>query len=155
MEAAALDARPCLPVGQVEVGHVQGEDGLTASARDAEIGDSTGAEIGDSTGKVGNDTVSSLTVAPGNSVVAYLDPGLKGEKVIFTENTPYVGDQYNDRISSVSVKANSYLSTKLSNFPPQGDIYQLAEPVELEDVSNPGPVLATIQAFPVTVNPPG
>jgi hypothetical protein len=111
--------------------------------------------IGDSTGKVGNDTVSSLTVAPGYSVVAYLDRGLKGEKIIFTENTPYVGDQYNDRISSVSVKANSYLSTKLSNFPPQGDIYQLAGPVDLEDVNNPGPVLATIQAFPVTVNPPG
>ena len=110
--------------------------------------------IGDSTGKVGDDTVSSLTVAPGYSVVAYLDRDLKGEKVIFTENTPYVGDQYNDRISSVSVKANSYLSTKLSNFPPQGDVYQLVSPIDLEDVNNPGPVLATIQSFPVTVNPP-
>lgn len=110
--------------------------------------------IGDSTGKVGDDTVSSLTVAPGYSVVAYLDRDLKGEKVIFTENTPYVGDQYNDRISSVSVKANSYLSSRLSNFPPQNDVYQLVEPIDLEDVNNPGPVLAMIQTFPVTVNPP-
>jgi len=39
-------------------------------------------------------------------------------------------------------------------FPPQNDVYQLVEPIDLEDVNNPGPVLATIQTFPVTVNPP-
>jgi len=110
--------------------------------------------IGDSTGKVGNDTVSSLTVAPGYSVVAYLDRDLEGEKVIFTENTPYAGDQYNDRISSVSVKANSYLSSRLTNFPPQGDVYQLRNPVDLADDDNPVPAVATIKNYPVTVNPP-
>ncbi len=115
--------------------------------------------IGDSTGKVGDDTVSSLTVAPGYSVVAYLDRDLTGEKVIFTANTPYVGDQYNDRISSVSVKATSDVKSRLTErgytaFPPQNDVYNLVEPIELEDVNNPGPVLATIQRFPVTVNPP-
>jgi hypothetical protein len=41
-----------------------------------------------------------------------------------------------------------------TNFPPQNDVYQLVEPIELEDVNNPGPVLATIRTFPVTVNPP-
>jgi hypothetical protein len=42
----------------------------------------------------------------------------------------------------------------VTNFPPQNDVYQLVEPIELEDVNNPGPVLATIQSFPTTVNPP-
>ena len=42
----------------------------------------------------------------------------------------------------------------VTNFPPQGDVYQLVSPIDLEDVNNPGPVLATIQTFPVTVNPP-
>jgi hypothetical protein len=42
----------------------------------------------------------------------------------------------------------------VTNFPPQNDVYQLVEPIDLEDVNNPGPVLATIQSFPLTVNPP-
>ena len=42
----------------------------------------------------------------------------------------------------------------VTSFPPQGDVYQLVEPIDLEDVNNPGPVLATISTFPVTVNPP-
>ena len=46
-------------------------------------------------------------------------------------------------------------NANVTNFPPQGDVYQLVNPIELEDVNNPGPVLATILTFPVTVNPPG
>lgn len=45
-------------------------------------------------------------------------------------------------------------NANVTNFPPQNDIYQLVEPMDLEDVNNPGPVLATIQSFPLTVNPP-
>jgi hypothetical protein len=45
-------------------------------------------------------------------------------------------------------------NANVTNFPPQNDVYQLVEPIDLEDVNNPGPVLATIQNFPVTVNPP-
>jgi hypothetical protein len=45
-------------------------------------------------------------------------------------------------------------NTNVTNFPPQNDIYQLAEPMDLEDINNPGPVLATISSFPITVNPP-
>ena len=45
-------------------------------------------------------------------------------------------------------------NANVTNFPPQNDVYQLVEPIELEDVNNPGPVLATIQNFPVTVSPP-
>jgi hypothetical protein len=42
----------------------------------------------------------------------------------------------------------------VTDFPPQNDVYQLVEPIDLEDINNPGPVLATINNFPVTVNPP-
>jgi hypothetical protein len=45
-------------------------------------------------------------------------------------------------------------NSNVTNFPPQNDIYQLVEPIELEDINNPGPVLATISNFPITVNPP-
>ena len=44
-------------------------------------------------------------------------------------------------------------NSNVTNFPPQNDIYALVEPIELEDVNNPGPVLATIKSFPLTVNP--
>lgn len=44
-------------------------------------------------------------------------------------------------------------NSNVTNFPPQNDVYQLVEPIDLEDVNNPGPVLATIQSFPLTVNP--
>jgi hypothetical protein len=43
-------------------------------------------------------------------------------------------------------------NSMVTNFPPSNDVYQLVEPMDLEDINNPGPVLATIQNFPVTVN---
>ncbi len=45
-------------------------------------------------------------------------------------------------------------NSNVTQFPPNNDAYQLAQPIELEDVNNPGPVLATIQTFPATLNPP-
>lgn len=45
-------------------------------------------------------------------------------------------------------------NSNVTSFPPQNDVYQLVEPIDLEDINNPGPVLATINNFPVTVNPP-
>jgi hypothetical protein len=42
----------------------------------------------------------------------------------------------------------------VTQFPPNNDVYQLVQPTELEDVNNPGPVLATIQTFPATLLPP-
>ena len=44
-------------------------------------------------------------------------------------------------------------NASVTNFPPQNDVYSLVEPMELEDVNNPGPVLATIRSFPLTVTP--
>lgn len=45
-------------------------------------------------------------------------------------------------------------NNNVMSFPPQNDVYHLVEPIDLEDLNNPGPVLATINAFPVTVGPP-
>ncbi|MFE3002007.1 hypothetical protein ACFXG4_44425 [Nocardia sp. NPDC059246] len=116
--------------------------------------------LGDGTGHVGNDVVSSLKVAPGISVVAYKDGDCKGAEMIYTGDIAYVGDSMNDTISSVrviktdTVKRAILRNSNVTNFPPQNDVYALVEPMELEDINNPGPVLATIKSFPVTVNPP-
>ncbi|MEZ0095959.1 peptidase inhibitor family I36 protein [Streptacidiphilus sp. EB129] len=52
---------------------------------------------------VGNDTVSSLTVVPGYQVTVYTDADFGGDSTTFTTDTPYVGDDLNDKISSVVV----------------------------------------------------
>ncbi len=44
-------------------------------------------------------------------------------------------------------------NSNTTHFPPKNAIYQLVEPIELEDLNNPGPVLATIQSFTMMVNP--
>lgn len=81
---------------------------------------------------------------------------------------PAIQDMHvNIHVTIPNLLPNITLRNKLSNpgpailrnpnvihFPPQNDVYQLVEPIELEDVNNPGPVLATIQSFPLTVNPP-
>lgn len=46
-----------------------------------------------------------------------------------------------------------FRNSNVTNFPPQNDVYNLVAPIDLEDVNNPGPVLATIKSFPLTVNP--
>jgi len=38
------------------------------------------------------------------------------------------------------------------SFPPKNGVSTLVEPMELEDVNNPGPVLATIKSFPLTIH---
>lgn len=52
---------------------------------------------------VGNDTVSSIRVAPGYVVVAYTDADFGGASKTFIADAPYVGDDFNDLISSVKV----------------------------------------------------
>jgi hypothetical protein len=39
-------------------------------------------------------------------------------------------------------------NTNVTDFPSQNAVYNLVAPVELEDVNNPGPVLATLLSFP-------
>jgi hypothetical protein len=43
-------------------------------------------------------------------------------------------------------------NSNVTSFPSQNDMYTLVEPIELEDVNNPGPVLATINSFTATMN---
>jgi hypothetical protein len=109
--------------------------------------------IGQSTGAVENDTVSSLKVASGYSVAAYADSDCTGNCIIFTADTPYVGDAMNDRISSVAVKATPEITKRLggsSGFPPPGNVYNLQNPIELID----GGDVITMVTFPVTVTHP-
>ena len=49
--------------------------------------------------------------------------------------------------------APTILRASLGQFPPNSDGYIPAEPVELEDVNNPGPVLAEISTLPTTLSP--
>lgn len=60
-------------------------------------------ELLDAPDSVGIDTVSSLLVAPGYRVTVYTDPDFGGTNTTFSADTPYVGDDFNDKISSVEV----------------------------------------------------
>ncbi|MGY6216912.1 hypothetical protein ACW73L_17285 [Methylolobus aquaticus] len=51
-----------------------------------------------------NDSYSSFRVPKGAMVRAYQDAGLKGNNRTYFRNVPYVGDGFNDRISSVAVQ---------------------------------------------------
>ncbi|WP_139559147.1 metallophosphoesterase family protein [Methylotetracoccus oryzae] len=51
-----------------------------------------------------NDSYSSFRVPKGAMVRAYQDAGLKGNNRTYYRNVPYVGDGFNDRISSVAVQ---------------------------------------------------
>ena len=56
---------------------------------------------------LGNDTISSLKVIPGYAVTLYTEPGFTGMSRTFSIDTLYVGDDVNDKISSVRVLASS------------------------------------------------
>jgi len=86
-------------------------------------------------GSVGNDTISSIRVASGYQVTVYTDSGFAGRSKTFTADTAYVGDDFNDAISSFQVKevgsTAELKNTSLTGFPPQNDVYQLQNPVDL------------------------
>jgi hypothetical protein len=65
---------------------------------------------------VGNDTVSSLLIADGYTVTVYTHSDFQGASTSFTTDTPYVGDAFNDTISSVRV-------TRTGQPAPDGDSY--------------------------------
>jgi hypothetical protein len=56
---------------------------------------------------VGNDTVSSLKVSAGYTVIVYTDANFAGASKTFTADAAYVGDDFNDKISSVRVTATA------------------------------------------------
>lgn len=54
-------------------------------------------------GSVGNDTISSVKVAPGYQVTFYYDCYQQGKSVTFTSDSTWVGDAHNDKFSSMVV----------------------------------------------------
>lgn len=50
-----------------------------------------------------------------------------------------------------NTKTATLLNDHLRNFPPEGDVYQLQEPVDLAPAGNSDQVLAQLQQFPLTV----
>jgi hypothetical protein len=57
--------------------------------------------VGDLT--VGNDAISSIAIAPETQVTVYSDASLLGNSKTFTSSASYVGDDFNDRASSLVV----------------------------------------------------
>jgi hypothetical protein len=53
---------------------------------------------------VGNDAISSLQVPPGWTVTLYENAGYQGRSKTFTSDTPYVGNDFNDLASSITVQ---------------------------------------------------
>jgi hypothetical protein len=51
-----------------------------------------------------------------------------------------------------NTKTATLINNNLTNFPPQGDVYQLQEPVDLAPPGAPDQVVAQLQQFPVTVS---
>lgn len=51
-----------------------------------------------------------------------------------------------------TTKTAKLLNPRLTNFPPQGDVYQLQEPIDLAPAGAPDQVVATLLQFPVTVS---
>jgi hypothetical protein len=48
-----------------------------------------------------NDQISAVRIDRGCQLIAYTDPDLAGQKRVFTRNTPYVGNAWNDKFSSL------------------------------------------------------
>ena len=53
---------------------------------------------------IGNDTLSSLKIPQGIKVTVYEHGGFSGRSKVFTEDTPWVGDDFNDLTSSIKVE---------------------------------------------------
>ncbi|MDL2272962.1 phosphatidylinositol-specific phospholipase C domain-containing protein [Oscillospiraceae bacterium OttesenSCG-928-G22] len=53
---------------------------------------------------IGNDALSSLKIAPGYKVTLYEHSDFTGSTQTFTEDTPWVGDGFNDKTSSIVVE---------------------------------------------------
>jgi hypothetical protein len=51
-----------------------------------------------------------------------------------------------------STRTARFLNSNLTSFPPQCDVYQLQEPIDLAPVGDPNQVYAQLMQFPVTVS---
>ena len=52
-----------------------------------------------------------------------------------------------------NVRPGILLNPSVDSFPPRNARYDLQAPMDLEDVANPGPVLAQIVAYTARINP--
>ena len=55
-------------------------------------------------GQIHNDVISSMKIPAGKKVTVYSDVNFGGQEKTFTADTPYVGDDFNDRISSIVIE---------------------------------------------------
>ena len=55
-------------------------------------------------GQIHNDVISSIKIPAGRKVIVYSDVNFSGETKTFTADTPYVGDDFNDQISSIVIE---------------------------------------------------
>lgn len=125
-----VGGKPHIPVTtEVEdlIGYSPAFGEVTTSERMPEVGDLT-------IGKVETDTMpTDLTFTFQNNPCRPATSPAKREPLILTTKDP------------------AKLIGQLTQFPPQGDLYQLQNPVDLIDLDNPDVTVATIQKFPVKV----
>jgi LysM repeat protein len=74
-------------------------------------------------GQIQDDSISSLRVPAGIKVTLYPDPGFTGISKTFTQDTPYVGDDFNDRTSSLIVSSIGQPSSEETEQPTPGAFY--------------------------------
>jgi hypothetical protein len=74
-------------------------------------------------GQIQDDSISSLRVPAGITVTLYTDPGFSGTSKTFTQDTPYVGDDFNDRTSSLVVSSIGQPSPEETAVPTPGKFY--------------------------------
>jgi Dyp-type peroxidase family len=74
-------------------------------------------------GQIQDDSISSLRVPAGIKVTLYSDPGFSGASKTFTQDTPYVGDDFNDQTSSIIVSLISQPSPDETAAPTPGKFY--------------------------------
>lgn len=67
---------------------------------------------------IGNDRLSSLRVPAGMQITLYEHREWTGRHKIFTQDTPYVGDDFNDLTSSIWVERLSNITEKLFQYEP-------------------------------------
>ncbi|BAY91283.1 MULTISPECIES: glycoside hydrolase family 19 protein [unclassified Tolypothrix] len=58
-------------------------------------------------GQIKNDSISSLKIPVGMKVTLYSDTHFSGTNKTFTADTPYVGDDFNDRTSSIIIESGT------------------------------------------------
>jgi Dyp-type peroxidase family len=86
-------------------------------------------------GQIQDDSISSLRVPAGVMVTLYSDPGFSGASKTFTQDTPYVGDDFNDRTSSIVVSSIGQPSSEETEQPTPGAFYVVKSGDSLSNIA--------------------